>query len=243
MNIRQVKIFDIPFVSESRETILKLMYDRIKNQEKTYVVTANAEIAMYGKENKNYFDLLRKATYIVPDGIGIVKGAKILKQDIPERVPGIELMTDLLSMANENNQSVYFYGAKKEVIEFMVKNLLIDYPNLNIVGYCDGYNNDEDDSVTNEVIRLNPDYVFVAKGCPLQDEWINQVMAKVDKGLFMGVGGSFDVLGGFEKRAPEIYQKLNLEWLYRIAGNPKRWKRSLALPKFVVEVIKEKYKG
>ena len=185
----------------------------------------------------------RKATYIVPDGIGVVKGAKILNQNIPERVPGIELMTDLLSMANENNQSVYFYGAKKEVIDSMVKKLLIDYPNLNIVGYCDGYNNDEDDSVTNEVIKLEPDYVFVAKGCPLQDEWINKVIVKVDKGLFMGVGGSFDVLGGFVKSAPKIYQKLNLEWLYRIAGNPKRWKRSLALPKFVVEVIKEKYKG
>ena len=243
MNIKQVKIFDIPFVSERKEIILKLMSDRVKNQEKTYVVTANAEIAMYGKENKHYFDLLKKATYIVPDGIGVVKGAKILKQDIPERVPGIELMTDLLSIANENNQSVYFYGAKKEVIEDMVKKLSSTYPSLNIVGYCDGYNNDEDDSVTNEVVKLSPDYVFVAKGCPLQDEWINKGITRVDKGLFMGVGGSFDVLGGFVKRAPQIYQKLNLEWLYRIAGNPKRWKRSLALPKFVVEVVKEKYRG
>ena len=95
---------------------------------------------------------------------------------------------------------------------------------------------DENDKITNEIINLRPDYVFVAKGAPLQDEWINKIIQKTDKGLFMGVGGSFDVLSGEVKRAPEIWQRLNLEWLYRIAGNPKRWKRSMALPKFIIEI-------
>ena len=205
---------------------------------KTYVVTANAEIAMYAKENISYFNIITKADYIVPDGIGVVKGAKILKKEIKERVPGIELMVDLLKIANKFNQKVYFYGAKNEVIEKMIKGIKTDYPNINIVGYSNGYINDEDNKITDEIIKLKPDYVFVAKGAPLQDEWINKVIQKTDKGLFMGVGGSFDVLAGVVKRAPEIWQKLNLEWLYRIAGDPKRWKRSMALPKFVIEVFK-----
>lgn len=233
-----VEIFNIPFINMKKGDILKILEQRVAENKKTYVVTANAEIAMYAKENISYFNIITKADYIVPDGIGVVKGAKILKKEIKERVPGIELMVDLLKIANKFNQKVYFYGAKNEVIEKMIKGIKSDYPNINIVGYSNGYINDEDNKITDEIIKLKPDYVFVAKGAPLQDEWINKVIQKTDKGLFMGVGGSFDVLAGVVKRAPEIWQKLNLEWLYRIAGDPKRWKRSMALPKFVIEVFK-----
>lgn len=233
-----VEIFNIPFINMKKEDILKILEQRVAENKKTYVVTANAEIVMYAKENISYFNIISKADYIVPDGIGVIKGAKILKKEIKERVPGIELMVDLLKIANKFNQKVYFYGAKNEVIEKMIKRIKSDYPNINIVGYSNGYINDEDNKITDEIIKLKPDYVFVAKGAPLQDEWINKVIQKTDKGLFMGVGGSFDVLAGVVKRAPEIWQKLNLEWLYRIAGDPKRWKRSMALPKFVIEVFK-----
>lgn len=233
-----VEIFNIPFINMKKEEILKILEQRVVENKKTYVVTANAEIVMYAKENESYFNIITKADYIVPDGIGVVKGAKILKKEIKERVPGIELMGDLLKIANKFNQKVYFYGAKNEVIEKMIKRIESDYPNINIVGYSNGYINDADNKITDEIINLQPDYVFVAKGAPLQDEWINKVIQKADKGLFMGVGGSFDVLAGEVKRAPEIWQKLNLEWLYRIAGDPKRWKRSMALPKFVIEVLK-----
>ena len=233
-----VEIFNIPFINMKKEDILKILEQRVVENKKTYVVTANAEIVMYAKENVSYFNIITKADYIVPDGIGVVKGAKILKKEIKERVPGIELMVDLLKIANKFNQKVYFYGAKNEVIEKMIKRIKSDYPNINIVGYSNGYINDADNKITDEIINLEPDYIFVAKGAPLQDEWINKVIQKTDKGLFMGVGGSFDVLAGEVKRAPEIWQKLNLEWLYRIAGDPKRWKRSMALPKFVIEVLK-----
>ena len=233
-----VEIFNIPFINMKKEDILKILEQRVAENKKTYVVTANAEIVMYAKENVSYFNIITKADYIVPDGIGVVKGAQILKKEIKERVPGIELMVDLLKIANKFNQKVYFYGAKNEVIEKMIKRIKSDYPNINIVGYSNGYINDSDNKITDEIINLEPDYVFVAKGAPLQDEWINKVIQKTNKGLFMGVGGSFDVLAGEVKRAPEIWQKLNLEWLYRIAGDPKRWKRSMALPKFVIEVLK-----
>lgn len=235
-----VEILNIPFINIKKEDILKILEKRVSENIKTYVVTANAEIVMYAKENIPYFNIITKADYIVPDGIGVVKGAKILNKQIRERVPGIELMVDLLEIANKLNQKVYFYGAKNEVIEEMIKKIKFDYPNINIVGYKNGYISDDNNEITDEIINLKPDYIFVAKGAPLQDEWINKVIQKTDKGLFMGVGGSFDVLSGVVKRAPEIWRKLNLEWLYRVAGDPKRWKRSMALPKFVLEIFKVK---
>ena len=225
MNKNFVEIFNIPFINMKKEDILKILEQRVVENKKTYVVTANAEIAMYAKENVSYFNIITKADYIVPDGIGVVKGAQILKKEIKERVPGIELMVDLLKIADKFNQKVYFYGAKNEVIEKMIKRIKSDYPNINIVGYSNGYINDADNKITDEIINLEPDYIFVAKGAPLQDEWINKVIQKTDKGLFMGVGGSFDVLAGVVKRAPEIWQKLNLEWLYRIICEPTRLKR------------------
>lgn len=240
MGNRYVKILDLPFIAESRKTILDLIAKRVENEEKTFIITANAEIAMYARENKEYLELTKKSNYIVADGIGIVKGAKILNENIPERIPGIDLMMDMLEYGNNNEKKVYFYGAKPETIEKMVDILKNKYPKLNIVGYHHGYYDDLDNKIMNEVIELKPDYVFVAKGCPLQDEWIIKVLDNVDKGIFMGVGGSFDVISGNVKRAPKVWQKLNLEWLYRLLGNPQRIGRYVALPKFVLEVIKDR---
>lgn len=240
MGNRYVKILDLPFIAESRKTILDLIAKRVENEEKTFIITANAEIAMYARENKEYLELIKKSNYIVADGIGIVKGAKILNENIPERIPGIELMMDMLEYGNNKNKKAYFYGAKPETIEKMVDILKNKYPKLNIVGYHHGYYDDLDNKIMNEVIELKPDYVFVAKGCPLQDEWIIKVLDNVDKGIFMGVGGSFDVISGNVKRAPKVWQKLNLEWLYRLLGNPQRIGRYVALPKFVLEVIKDR---
>lgn len=238
--MKKIHILGIPFINLKKDKLLKIIHNRVKENKKTYIVTANAEITIYAKENKEYHDIINKATYIVPDGIGIVKGAKLLNYHIPERIPGIELMEDLLDIASRNNQSVYFYGAKENVLNTMVKNIKNIYPKLNIVGYNHGYDNDRDNKITNQILELKPDYIFVAKGYPHQDIWIDKIIDKVEKGCFMGVGGSFDVLSGFTKRAPELWIKLNLEWLYRIVSDPKRWKRSAALPKFSIEVIKQK---
>ena len=240
MGDKYVKVLDLPFIAEDRKTILNLIAKRVDNEEKTFIITANAEIAMYARENKEYLELTKKSNYIVADGIGIVKGAKLLNENIPERIPGIELMMDMLEYANLNNKKVYFYGAKPETIEKMVTILNNKYSKLNIVGYHHGYHDDSDDKIMNEVIQLRPDYVFVAKGCPLQDEWITKVLDNVDKGVFMGVGGSFDVISGNVKRAPELWLKLNLEWLYRLLSNPQRIGRYVSLPKFVIEVIKDR---
>lgn len=236
----KVKILDLEFFADSKDKLLDEIFERVKNNQKTFVITANAEIAMHARSSSDYLEIAKKADIIVPDGIGVVKGAKILKQNITERIPGIELMISLIEHANSNNESIYFYGAKEETLLKMIDNLKQKYTSLNIVGYHHGYHDDSDNKILNEIKTLKPDYIFVAKGCPLQDVWINKVLSEVDKGLFMGVGGSFDVISGNVKRAPQIWQKLNLEWLYRVLSDPKRIGRYVSLPKFVLEVIKDR---
>ena len=199
--------------------------NQLQKEEKTFVVTANPEILMLG-ENKKSFDslLMDPQTQIVADGIGIIKGAKMLGIHLPERIPGVELAEMLLKTCAESNKSVYLFGASHQVLEQLVTNLRTTYPTLNIIGFADGYVTDKQ-SVFEEIKRLTPDVVLVALGAPLQEELIYQNLSAFKKGIFLGVGGSFDVLSGMKKRAPKLFIKLNLEWLYRMAGSPKRWKR------------------
>lgn len=199
--------------------------ERLQKEEKTFVVTANSEILMMG-ENKKSFDslLMDPQTQIVADGIGVIKGAKMFGIHLPERIPGVELAEMLLKTCAEFHKSVYLFGASHQVLEQFVTNLKSTYPTLNIVGFTDGYVTDKQ-SVFEEIKKLTPDVVLVALGAPLQEELIYQNLSSFKKGIFMGVGGSFDVLSGMKKRAPKLFIKLNLEWLYRIAGSPKRWKR------------------
>lgn len=239
---KYVDILDMRFLGVKKDELQKLIEKRVNNEQKTFIITANAEIAIYAKENPSYAELTKKATYIIPDGIGIVKGANIINKSIPERIPGVELMVDLIESAEKNNKKVYFYGAKQDTVEKMVDVLKKKYPKLNVIGYHHGYHDDSDNKIMNEVINLKPDYIFVAKGYPLQDEWILKVLDQVDKGVFMGVGGSFDVISGNVKRAPKIFINLNLEWLYRISSDPKRIGRSISLPKFIIAVMMEKIK-
>ena len=130
----------------------------------------------------------------------------------------------LLEYGNELNKSIFFFGAKQEVIDSLVDVVTKDYPNLKIVGTKDGYEKDKD-KVFDNIADLKPDIVLVAMGIPLQEKLIYKHLSKFEKGIFVGVGGSFDVISGHKKRAPKIFIKLNLEWLYRIAKEPKRIKR------------------
>ena len=197
----------------------------VKENIKTFVITANPETLMIGTENP-VFDMILKSddTIIVPDGIGVVKAANMLGIPLKERVTGVEIVQELFRILNAEKKSIYFLGAKREVIDQLVAKVKVDYPDMTIVGYQDGYVQDKD-AVFEEIVTLKPDAVLVALGIPAQEILIHKYYDRFDKGIFIGVGGSFDVLSGTKKRAPEIFIKLNLEWLYRITKEPKRFKR------------------
>ncbi|KMN36744.1 acetylglucosaminyldiphospho-UDP acetyl-beta-D-mannosaminyltransferase [Lysinibacillus sp. LK3] len=233
----------VPFLHISQQGFVDLLVNRIEQQEKTFVVTANPEVVMQANENPNVMNYLKQATYICADGIGVVKAAQILGDSLPERVTGYDTMVRLLEVGQQKHFKIYLLGAQKETIEKTVANIHKNYPNVDVVGYHDGYFDWNNNDFAKEIATLQPDLVFVALGVPRQEKWITENLDKFSKGVFIGVGGSFDVIAGTVKRAPVIWQKLNLEWLYRLLRQPSRFGRMLVLPRFALKVFALKFKG
>ncbi|QLK86935.1 WecB/TagA/CpsF family glycosyltransferase [Staphylococcus sp. 17KM0847] len=225
---------------------MKSMYQHImgyctKNTGRNlFIVTANPEIVQYASETPQYAEVIQQADYVVPDGIGIVHAARLLKTPLQARVPGIELMELCFGIAEKERKKVFLLGAKEEVLNKAIHRIQSRYPNIIIKGHH-GYINQDDVSIAEEICAFNPDFLFVGMGYPKQEEWIQMYRKCFTHTVMMGVGGSIDVWSGEVKRAPLIWQKLNLEWLYRSIKDIKRIKRLQRLPKFVWAVLKQKY--
>lgn len=234
------KLFD-KLYKKSAQSFYEILSDNLKNNKKTFVVTANPETFMISEKNEDVRKmLLDKETVMVPDGIGVLKAGKKIGYNIEERITGIDIANELLKFGNEQKKSIYLFGSKQEVIDSMKKVIKEQYPNLKLVGTSNGYVTDKD-KVFDEIVKLEPDIVLVALGISLQEMLIYKHLNRFKKGIFVGVGGSFDVMSGMKKRAPKIFIKLNLEWLYRIMKEPKRFKRFYnSNVKFILEIRKYK---
>lgn len=191
--------------------------------------------------------IIEHAGMVVPDGIGLVIASRIVGQPLAERVTGIDLMGALIEYAAGSGARVFLLGGKPGIAEAAANNLRAQYPQLNIVDTHHGYfkgihtgnaGSEEEHEVVRRIAAQNVDMLFVALGAPKQEYFIERYCEELGAGLLMGVGGSLDVISGAVKRAPEIWQKMGLEWLYRILEDPKaRLKRSLALPVFALNVL------
>lgn len=223
-NIKKRNLYDNLYIN-SKEDFYKIIEKKLKNKEKTFIITANPETYMLSEKDKEMYEILNdKDNLVVPDGIAIVKTANFLGYNIKERITGVEIAEHLLEIANKNKYKVYLFGASEEVIEKLENKIKEDYSNIKLVGASNGYIKDKD-SVMEYIKTTKPDIIMLAMGIPLQEKLINKHINDFKKGIFIGVGGSFDVLSGIKKRAPKIFIKLNLEWLYRIVCEPKRLKR------------------
>ena len=234
------KLFD-KLYKKSAQSFYEILSDNLKNNKKTFVVTANPETFMISEKNEDVRKmLLDKETVMVPDGIGVLKAGKKIGYNIEERITGIDIANELLKFGNEQKKSIYLFGSKQEVIDSMKIVIKEQYPNLKLVGTSNGYVTDKD-KVFDEIVKLEPDIVLVALGIPLQEMLIYKHLNRFKKGIFVGIGVSFDVMSGMKKRAPKIFIKLNLEWLYRIMKEPKRFKRFYnSNVKFILEIRKYK---
>ena len=211
--------------NDTKKKYYKNLKDNLKNNEKKFIVTVNPETLMLSENDNEMAQILDdKSVSFVPDGIAVVKAARILNNAVKERITGIDIATFLLDEANKNKYSIYLFGAKKEVITALLAVIAKNYPNIKVLGSSDGYVKNRD-KVMEKIVKLKPDICMVALGIPDQEKIIYKYLDKFEKGIFIGVGGSFDVLSGTKKRAPKIFIKLNLEWLYRIVTEPKRLKR------------------
>ncbi len=209
---------------------------------KGQVVTLNPEMIENASKNPDFRTILNNAELVIPDGIGVQLGLKILGHSV-RRIAGIEFSRKIIEKFSNEGKSIALIGAKPEVIEAAVNNLKKEIPNINIAYYHDGYFKDNNE-ILKELENAHPSLVLAALGSPKQEEFNFNGKKLLPDCLFIGVGGSFDVWAGAVERAPEIYQKLCIEWLYRTIKEPKRFKRIFpTLPMFVLKVLKEKITG
>lgn len=204
------------------------------------VITINPEMIENASQNPDFAEIINSAELVIPDGIGVEIGLKILGYNV-RRIAGIEFSHRMIEECAKNSQSVALVGAKPQIVEKAKKNLEKEISGLYITYAHDGYfSNDEE--IINELKIRQPRLVLCALGSPKQEEFIIKAKQVLPNALFVGVGGSFDVWSGVVERAPEIYQKLGLEWLYRTVKEPKRFKRIFpTLPLFVLKVLREKF--
>ena len=196
----------------------------------------NPIIMVNFNDNKEYKKFINKEKYNIPDGFGTIVGLRFKDNKGYSQITGVDMFNSLLFNACKYDKKVYLYGAKKEVIEKTVKVLKEKYINLNICGYMSGYSKEKD--VLNDIKKCKPDYLFVGIGSPKQEEFIirNEKLFR-NISVIMPVGGTFDVVSGLKKRAPIIYQKMHLEWLYRMIKEPKRIKDNVKILKYLYLVI------
>ena len=238
-------ILDIPVNPYTMdEAVSKLTGDTL-SQKINFVVTAKAEIIMMAQQDAAYKKLLQEETdMILPDGAGTVWAGNYLGYHIPERVAGYDLFLRLLEEAAKRKIPVFFFGGKPGVAEEAAEEGRRRWPGLQVAGCRNGYfSADEETAIINEINGSGAAMLFAALGAPKQEKWLNHYAAELKPCLRMGIGGSFDVLAGKMQRAPKWMQDAKLEWLFRLMKQPSRIGRMMALPKFVLEVRKEKRKN
>ena len=212
------------------------------------VYTPNAEIVQLCIDKNEYYDLINSAEMIVPDGIGVIKAAKILGTALKERVPGVELGEKMIEYCAGTGHKVYFLGGKPGVAELAAKNMTEKYAGLTVCGTADGYfkkEGEESDEVIGKIADSGAELLFVCLGVPVQEKWIHdnkEKLALIGVKVCMALGGSLDVYSGTVKRAPEFFCKTGLEWFYRLIKQPSRIGRMMKLPKFLIGTYKEKKK-
>jgi len=239
-SIPVVPLYGIPVSRMDMKETVAYLKAAIEQRSPQHVITANPIMLMGAINDPGYHAMMRSAELIVPDGTGVVWAANRVGQPVKERVPGIDLMHDLMRVGELKRWRVYLVGASDDVIEAAARKLQASYPAIRIVGYRNGYFGPDDDASVIEAIRAaEPDILLVGRSVATQEPWIAQHKHTLNVPVMMGVGGSFDVLAGKLKRAPKLFQKMKLEWFYRLLQEPWRFKRMLDLPKFALKVIRD----
>lgn len=225
------------------DKLIEKLLDELETESKNLIYTPNSEMVVRAHDDPEFTRILNSADYLVPDGAGLLLAARILGEPLQERVAGYDLMRNLLSKISDREYSVYFLGGKPGIIDLAVKNVKKELPEINMAGFHHGYlDKVNKKEIINEINRINPDLLFVGMGVPLQEEFFDTNFDNLNIKLGLAVGGSFDVLAGQTERAPLWMQKMYLEWFYRLLQEPKRLGRMLALPRFLMLVVKERFR-
>lgn len=240
-----VDILGISFSKLSLKETVDLIDRKIKEYKNNlfHIITVNPEIAIEIQEDSDLKNISIEADLITPDGIGIVLASKLKGNPVPERVTGYDLLLECLKLGNAKGWSFYFLGSDEDVSRKMLEYVAKDYPNVKIAGRHNGYfNKDEEIKIVENIKNEKPDILIVALGSPLADKWIYNHKNELDAKVVFGVGGSLDVITGKVKRTPEIWKRLNLEWLHRRITQPSRKERQKKLKIFAYRAFVEAVK-
>lgn len=222
----------------TREEAVAILEGYIKSHTPHFIATANAEMVMFAQKDRELANILNAADLIVPDGAGVVWAARHQGFHVPERVTGYDLTQSLLYKASIHGYRVFMFGAAPEVILAAKRKTESLYPGIHIVGSHHGFFSAADeDRIIDQIRNAAPDVLLVALGVPKQEKWLYRNFHKLQVSVCMGVGGSFDVMAGSVRRAPEWMQRANLEWLFRLLCQPRRIGRMMALPRFAIQVF------
>jgi len=222
-------------------SVLDLLDRFIQEQVPHMVVTADASGIVAAQKDAEFREILKRADLVTPDSEGVLWAAKRQGKPIPERVSGVDLVDHLCAMSAQKGYRVFFLGAAPGVAEMAAERMRLRHPGCHIVGTRHGYfPEDSNEIVAHEIAEAKPDILFVAMGIPRQEKFIYRTMKIIKASVAIGVGGSFDVFSGKTKRAPQVVQKMKLEWLWRLLLNPKKLAKAKALPVFVLRVIGSK---
>ena len=239
----RIDVLGVGFDDITAEQAVTRACEIIGHGEKAYVVTPNPEIVWMARRDAALRTALNGAGMVLPDGIGIVMGARIMGTPLRGgRVPGIDFAAAMFEKLAASCGSIFLLGAKPGVAEEAGRKLAEKYAGLKISGAADGYFSD-DGPVIGKINSARPDALLVCLGSPKQELWMMENLQRLDVKLCAGLGGSLDVFAGNVKRAPVFFRKLGLEWLYRLIREPRRIKRMFKLPLFVIAVMWKRVRG
>jgi N-acetylglucosaminyldiphosphoundecaprenol N-acetyl-beta-D-mannosaminyltransferase len=203
------------------------------------IATINPEFVMAAHRHPDFKAVLNGADLRVPDGVGLMWGSWLLRHPLRGRVPGVDLVWRLAGLAAERRWSIFLLGGFDDVGQRTASRLCERYPALCIAGMYEGH--PADPEAVSRVCMAKPELLLVAYGAPGQDLWIARHKDELGVPVSIGVGGSFDFIAGRSKRAPAWLRRLGLEWLHRLVHEPWRWRRMLALPKFAILVLRQRW--
>lgn len=238
----RVDVMGVGFDSVTMDEAIGRAAQLLEEPGAAYVVTPNAEIVYEAMHDEGFRALLNAADIVLPDGSGVVLGSKILGTPVRQKVAGIEFGDNLAAYLAENGGSLYLLGSKPGVAELAAENLVKKHPGLHICGTGDGYFQDAA-PVIEKINAAKPDVLFVCLGAPKQERFMSEYKNELNVGLMAGLGGSLDGYAGLVQRAPAWMCRAGLEWFYRLVKEPKRFKRMLRLPKFVLAVVGCRIRG
>ncbi len=230
-------LIDNVTMSEALDKVLSML----KGQTPQKIFTPNSEIIMQATRDPELKHMLNSAELVVPDGAGVILASRIMKNELKEKVSGVDLVRKILANTEKRPTSFFIFGGKPGVAEKASVNILYDHPKAKILGYRNGYfDENEVPEIIKQINDSRAEILLVGLGAPKQEKWIHQYAGELNCKILMGIGGSIDVFAGTVKLAPEFMRKAGLEWLYRLIKEPKRAKRMLDLPRFILLTLKKK---